>query len=336
MKLSARILLSTFLSFSITLVFLGQGYAKPTCGILWFYPDKASTENYESRYITNRYTLLLDQLNIYEVIPPEEIEQSIGADQMMEPCKEKGCAIDIGKKVDADYMIYGTLGHVGKLFSMETSFVNVETANIVNSTVTDFEGTQDEFIKEAPPHNIRSLLNVQQTPPDWGAPTVPTEEVEKAPPEKARPIEKEKKKKKIKAKPKKEKELSFGPRIGGGLSDRGVAEFGIGFEVQYSHLSLTVLGNDDGVSGGISYYLNAAGNSPYIALVGIYYDEDTGTDEIGRIIGLMAGYRYCITENLDVNAGIGIGYNNWDQTEGDRDDDDECVPLGMISIGYMF
>jgi len=348
MKLTARILLPTLLSFLFVFVFMGQGFAKPTCGILWFYPDKALTEDFDNTFMTNRYALLLDQLNIYDVLPPEQIEQAIGAEQMVEPCREKACAIDIGKKANADYMIYGTVGHVGKLYSLETNFVNVETNNVVNSCVTDFEGTPEAFIKETPPHNIRTLLNVQQTPPDWGAPTKPLdiaeeeEKVEKPKPKKPAPKKKPaakkepKIKKEPKAEPKGEKALYFGPRIGGGLSDQGVAEFGVGFEVQYTHFSLTLMGNDDGFSGGISYYLNATGDSPYLAIMGLYYDQSSGTDEIGRIIGLMGGYRYHIMEHLDINASIGIGYNNWDETEGDRDGDEECVPLGMISFGYMF
>lgn len=338
MKLTARILLPTLLSFLLVFVFMGQGFAKPTCGILWFYPDKESAEDFESRYITNRYALLLEQLNIYEVLPPEQIEQSLGADQMGEPCREKACATNIGEKIDADYMIYGVPGHVGGLYSLNTTFVNVETNTIVNSTVTDLEGTQDEFIQEAPPHNIRSLLNVQQTPPDWGAPTGPAEvpgekeKVEEPPPEKPSPETKPA------AEPEEEeKAFSIGPRIGLGASDEGVYEYGLGFEVQYSNISLTVLGSDAGFSGGISYYLNATGDSPYLALVGIYYDdEDGGVDEIGRIYGIMAGYRYHLIENLDINAGIGIGYSNWDQTEAPRDNDEELAPLGMITLGYMF
>ena len=329
MKLVGRILLGTVLSFLTVFLLVGQGYAKPTCGILWFYPDEASAEFYESRFITNRYTVLLEQLNIYEIIPPEQIEKAVGADALIEPCKEKECAINIGKKVDADYMIYGILGHVGNLYSLDTTFLNVETNTIVNSSVTDVEGTRDEFIQKAPPHNIRSLLNVQQTPPDWGAPT-PTDKLEKPAAEEPSTA------KKPEAKPVEKKALQFGPRLGIGASDDGI-ELGVGFEVRHSNLSFLIIASDAGFAGGLSYYLHAAGNSPYLALVGAYYDdEDDGVDEIGRIYGLLGGYRYCVNENLDVRAGIGVGYFNWDQTEFPRKDDEEFVPIGEVTIGYMF
>lgn len=333
MKLAGRILLTAILAFLFIFVCMGQGYAKPTCGILWFYPDEASAEFHESRFVTNRYAILLDQLNIYEVIPPEQIEQSVGAERMIDPCRDKDCAINIGQKINADYIIYGTLGHVGSLYSLDTTLLNVETDTIVNSAVTDLEGAREEFIQKAPPHNIRSLLNVQETPPDWGAPTRPPEKPEE--PEKPSP-DKSVSKAEPKAEPAEKKPFQIGPRIGGAGSDDGF-EAGIGFEVRFSNLSFMLLANDAGFAGGISYYLHASGNSPFLALSGAYYDdEDGGVDEIGRIYGLLAGYRYYIMDHLDVRAGIGAAYINWDQTEAPRKEDEEYVPIGEITFGYMF
>ncbi|MDZ7830445.1 MAG: hypothetical protein U5L07_01695 [Desulfobacterales bacterium] len=333
MRLAGRILLTAILTFLFIFAFMGQGYAKPTCGILWFYPDEASTEFHESRYITNRYAILLDQLNIYEVIPPEQIEQSLGAERTADPCRDKDCAINIGKMVNADYIIFGTLGHVGGLYSLETTFLNVETATIVNSAVTDLEGTREEFIQKAPPHNIRSLLNVQKTPPDWGAPTKPPAKREK--PEKPSP-DKPAPKHEAKAEPAEEKAFQIGPRIGGAGSDDGF-ELGIGFEVRFSNLSFSILANEAGFASGLSYYLHASGNSPFLTLSGAYYDdEDGGVDEIGRIYGLLAGYRYYIMDHLDIRAGIGAAYINWDQTERPFRNDEEYVPIGEITFGYMF
>ena len=324
MKLAGRILLTAILSFLFIFVFMGQGYAKPTCGILWFYPDEASAEDYESRYISNRYALLLDQLDIYEVIPPEQIEESIGKSKATEPCKEKECAISLGKQMNADYMIFGVIGHIGNLYSLDTSLVNVDTGTLINSSVTDFEGPRDQFVQEAPPDNIRSLLYVQNTPADWGKPTKPSEKLEK-------PMVEEKPPEPAEAKP-----LQVGPRLGIGASDDGL-EVGLGIEARYSNLSFIILGNDAGFAGGLSYYLHASGNSPYLSIVGAYYDdEDEGVDEIGRIYGLLAGFRYYIIDHLDIRLGIGAGYFNWDQTEPPHKNDEEYVPIGEITFGYMF
>jgi hypothetical protein len=41
-----------------------------------------------------------------------------------------------------------------------------------------------------------------------------------------------------------------------------------------------------------------------------------------------------------LNAGIGAGYVNWDQTEsndfGDRENDEEIIPIGELTLGNMF
>jgi hypothetical protein len=136
------------------------------------------------------------------------------------------------------------------------------------------------------------------------------------------------------------KKFHFGPRVGIGASDDGV-EFGGGIEFRYLNVSFTAVGNDSGFGGGLAYYLHAEGNSPYLSAIGVYYDTDNhGRDEIGRIWGAIAGYRIMLGHGLDFNLGIGAGYVNWDQTDatkyGGKDSDDEIVPIGEATLGYMF
>ena len=76
--------------------------------------------------------------------------------------------------------------------------------------------------------------------------------------------------------------------------------------------------------------------------------KHNGVDEIGRIYGLMLGYRLGFdtfmekdfAQNMDARIGVGAGYVNWDQTElnknGKKDSDEEFIPLFEVSLGYMF
>ena len=112
-------------------------------------------------------------------------------------------------------------------------------------------------------------------------------------------------------------------------------------EAQYKHLSCQILLNTNGFAAGLSYYLNPADSSPFLAAVGSYYDtENNGVDEIGRIYGLLLGYRLNITDQLNARLGLGAGYINWDQTErnwkGTKESDEEIIPIFELSLGYMF
>ncbi len=322
----------------------GYSSEKPTCAVLLFHPDKASSNLYESQFISTQYAELLKRLDMFDVIDYKKVEDLLknqNADDLEKTCSDLGCALKIGKKLDVDFVIYGIIGNVGSLYSLDTTLVNIAGGNETQHSLYDFEGTQEEFAKNAPAENIKSLFGVYEIPAGKETPkseivTPMTPEKVEETPEVVEPVEK------------KVKKLHFGPRLGVGASNDGI-QFGGGFEVQFSQLSFQFLLNGDGFASGFSFYLHPEGNSPFMSLVGSYYDtENHGVDEIGRIYGLLLGYRITLDNYLHkefakhVNArlGVGAGYVNWDQTEpnrgGVKDGDEEIIPLFEFTLGYTF
>lgn len=313
---------------------------RPTCAVLSFHPDEASAEFYESRYITNRYAELIEELGIYDVLKPADISSRLPLEEVKvaETCTDQNCAVDIGKKLKVDYIIYGIIGHIGRIYSLDTVLIDVQTGKVVNSAVTDFIGARDEFAVKAPPRNIKSLLVLSKKPALWKDATLSDKKEEAEPAEAA--AEEEATETVSEGEPSESKALHVGPRLGVGYSDDGL-EIGLGAEVRLNNLSFKVLANDIGIGTALSYYVHAVGNSPYASLVWAYYDDDPhGVDEIGRIYGALAGYRINVNENLDACLGVGAGWVNWDQTEfnndGVKQSDEEWILIGELTIGYMF
>ncbi len=319
-----------------------QSGPKPVCAVLPFYPDEASARDYESRYITNRYAQLLGELERYQVLSPGEIERRLaenGLSESVDNCSEKACALTIGNSLNADYVIYGIIGHIGNMYSLDTTIVDVKKETIMNSTVTDIEGARNAFAEKAPPRNITSLLILSQMPSDWDA--TPTPEIAEIEPGKeiSAPAPVPMPEAFESAAAPAEKAIQFGPRIGLGYSDDGV-EVGIGVEVRHSNLSFKIIGNDIGFAGAFSYYLQPVGNSPYASLVTGYYWDDHDVDEEGFIYGALAGYRINVKENIDICLGLGVGFVDWKQTEPNNDgvkgDDTDTILIGEFTVGYMF
>jgi hypothetical protein len=250
----------------------------------------------------------------------------------IEKCADLGCAVAQGRLLETDYVIYGVFGHIGNLYSLETSLVDVKNGSVIQTAVTDFEGDQDEFAEKVPPENLKSLLGVSELPVLAAAPSEKLPEAEAV--EEEQPASKEKK-------------FHIGPAVGVGFGDDEV-ELAGGFEVSYSHLFLRALGNDDGIAGGVGYYLHEEGNSPYLAVGGAYYEEDRrGGEEDGFIVGILLGYRLHVIDRLNLNVGIGVGYNDWewdrDKKNWDKhpdqdheDDDEEFIAIGELSLSYLF
>ena len=326
------------------LAFSAAGYCneKPTCAVLMFYPDVASTEMNESRYLSEQYADILSRVGLFEVINHKDVTRMLEEKKtanINQACASKDCALAVGQMLNVDYAIYGVIGHIGNLSSLETGLVNVKNENEAQRAVTDFEGSQQEFADTAPSENIKSLFGVTNLP---GKQAVIKEETVRS----AEPVVPENQQAQMaqeeqNAEPVENgKNLYIGPRIGVGATNDGV-EFGGGLEAQFKHLACQFLMNTDGFAAGISYYLNQEGSSPFLSLVGTFYDtENQGIDEIGRIYGLLLGYRLNITDQLNARLGLGAGYVNWDQTEfnnkGTKDKDEEAIPIFEVSLGYSF
>ncbi len=339
--------------------FLSPGFCseKPSCAVMLFHPDTTASDSYNSRILSEKYAAMLDRLDMFEVMDYKEMDavlESKNAGDLKKTCTDLGCALRAGNKLGVDFIIYGIAGNVGRLFSLDTTLVNVAGGNETQHAVYDFEGEAAEFMKTAPAENIKSLFGLYEIPP---APEVSAQETATAgldsqtasaapPADEDAFVPAESTAESTDNAP---KNLRIGPRIGIGASDDGV-EVGGGLEIQYNSLSLMVLLNDEGGAGALSYYLHPRGSSPYLSLVGSYYDsKHHGVDEIGRIYGLLVGYRLTFdkfmdkdfAKNLDIRAGLGAGYVNWDQTEidpgdGEQDKDEEYIPIFEFTMGYMF
>ncbi len=305
---------------------------KPSCTVLLFHPDAASTNEAESQQITDQFVQLLNQTDLYFVIDYKDIKKNISSQKiwrLTESCAEKECAVEVGKILNSDYVIYGVLGNVGNLRSLETALIDVKDGEVVNQVETTYEGTWDVFAQKAPEVNLRSLLGVTISPQPESQPEPQATESESTHVKQVIGDTED-----VSSEP--EKQFTIGPRLGVAASDDGV-EFGAGIEARFVNLSFKLFGNLDGLGTGLGYYLHPVGNSPFLSAVFTYYDkENHGVDEIGRIYGLVAGYRINFTPQMDACIGIGAGYVNWDQTEPPHDSDEEIVPLGEITIGYMF
>ncbi|MBC2716855.1 MAG: hypothetical protein HF978_16245 [Desulfobacteraceae bacterium] len=334
--------------FLLVLALPGYCSEKPTCAVLLFHPDMASSNIYESQMISSRYAELLDRLDMFDVIDYKKIDEILINKNVLDlekTCTDLGCALKIGNKIGVDFLIYGIIGNVGNLYSLDTTLVNIAGGNETQHAVYDFEGTQEEFAKNAPAENMKSLFGIQEIPEKEIIPVTAaavtagelkqeeTQVVEDAP-----------------VAPAHEELKDFRVAIRGGIAfDFDNLEPGAGIELKFKKLSFAFLANGDGFATGLSYYLHQEGNSPFFSVVGSYYDTKNkyGIKEIGRIYGILLGYRVTfdsfmeadMAKNIDTRIGLGAGYVNWDERGGTpytSASDEEFIPLFEVTLGYTF
>ena len=143
---------------------------KPTCAVLPFRPSMDFSQD-DARFIGDRYSALLSQQEVYTVLGTAEMQKLLEVQKwnMSDYCSAAECAVEAGKMLSVQYVIFGSVGHVGSLYSMNTSLIDVESSRVTASAVTDISSSKEEFVRAAASNNINILLGGKQTAKDQTA-----------------------------------------------------------------------------------------------------------------------------------------------------------------------
>ena len=144
---------------------------RPTCAVLPFEVG-GDVKDAEAKFITDRFSTLLPKMGKYDVVAKGRINEILKVAEFnrAEFSSTTEFAIEMGKILQVRYVIHGAVGHMGSLYSLNTSVVDVETARVVETAVTDIKGDITEFAERGAEENIRALFNLEPMKP---APVLP-------------------------------------------------------------------------------------------------------------------------------------------------------------------
>ncbi|MBM4148984.1 MAG: hypothetical protein FJ224_08060 [Lentisphaerae bacterium] len=337
MKSASRTVLVLVAVFSMALSASAQ--QKPGIAVLTFDPTEGITDG-EARFLTDRFSSLLQQTGKFDVLARSRINELLQMANFTrtERCSATDCAIEAGKILSVRFVVFGTVGRMAELYSLNTSLVDVETGRILRSAIADHKGSMTDFADLAAGRNLKELLGLQEepqastivvprpapapatTPTHVPRPVVPTPPPALEPPGVG---------------------VLFGPRAGLSMYT-GM----IGLELQIHHLGIGVGALPVGPCGGVKLYFSDKGDSAFLGLSGFVLmgeesddPRDDGEDATSYM-GFIAGYRWG-GRGWSFSLGAGLGVNMRDDAGDDDpyDDSDDASPVfpfGDISVGYMF
>lgn len=119
--------------------------AKPTCAVLTFDAMEGVMPG-ECKILSNRFRAELNRLGAYRLLSREKMSEILKtrAFSRSENCSVAECAIEAGKMLRVDHMIYGSVGKIGTLYSLNAYAVDVKSGETVKSATVD---QPDEFEK---------------------------------------------------------------------------------------------------------------------------------------------------------------------------------------------
>lgn len=139
---------------------------RPTCAVLPFEVG-GDVKDADAKFITDRFSTLLPKIGKYDVVAKGRINEILKVAEFnrAEFSSPTEFAIEMGKILQVRYVIHGAVGHMGSLYSLNTSVVDVETARVVETAVTDIKGDITEFAERGAEENIRALFNLEPMKP---------------------------------------------------------------------------------------------------------------------------------------------------------------------------
>ncbi len=103
--------------------------------------SRGGLTNEESGALTDRLRSLLVRTNAFNVVDRGKM-QDILQEQgfQLSGCTSAECAVEAGKILGVEEMVSGTIGRVGKLYTIDIILIDVETSRIIKSLTRDYSG----------------------------------------------------------------------------------------------------------------------------------------------------------------------------------------------------
>jgi hypothetical protein len=110
------------------------------------------TEN-EALSLTDALRSELGKSGKYQVMERSQMDEILKEQgfQRSGACDEASCAIEMGKILAVNYMVMGTIGMVGKTYTLSVRCVEVGTGRILKDFTEYHKGTADELLTQVVP-----------------------------------------------------------------------------------------------------------------------------------------------------------------------------------------
>lgn len=146
MKSCIRFLTAIILSISLVYSVSGQQKEKLRIAILDF-TNTGGLSKQETVTLGNRLRSMLVKTNAFIVLERGQMDDILGEQGFQQTgCTTTECAVEMGRLLNVQKMISGTIGKLGKTYTIDLSLIDVQTAQIEKSFFRDFKGEIDGLL----------------------------------------------------------------------------------------------------------------------------------------------------------------------------------------------
>jgi hypothetical protein len=146
MKICIRYLAFIIFSFCLIYSVSGQQKEKLRVAILDFTNTGGLSEQ-ETVTLGNRLNSMLVKTNAFIVLERGQMDDILDEQGFQQTgCTTTECAVEMGRLLNVQKMISGSIGKLGKTYTIDLSLIDVQTAQIEKSFFRDFKGEIDGLL----------------------------------------------------------------------------------------------------------------------------------------------------------------------------------------------
>ncbi len=128
-----------------------------TCAVLTF-DAKGGLSAEAASLLSDRFAVELDSLGRYRLISRAKMAELLAAQKFSTTCSASECAVEAGKTLGVQYMIYGSIGKLGNVYTVNVYLVNVESGVTEASGTTDQRGEIEDVLTSAMAASAEQLV----------------------------------------------------------------------------------------------------------------------------------------------------------------------------------
>ena len=126
-----------------------------------FTPLAASgIEEYDAMVFNEQLRGEIEKIGVYSTIPFSEVQLRLAEQDLPNSCTDLHCAVVAGQLLGVEYFGYGSIGKVGKAYTLSMTVVEVRTGKIAQNISEFFKGRRSAFTQKIIPRFAASVSGI--------------------------------------------------------------------------------------------------------------------------------------------------------------------------------
>jgi TolB-like protein len=141
------ILWMTCILLILTIPLLGQNKEKIHIAVLDF-SNTGGLSKFETVTLSTRLSSMLVKTEAFIVLERGKMDEILNEQGFQQSgCTTTECAVEVGKLLNVQKMVSGSIGKIGKTYTIDISLIDVRTAQIERSFIRDYKGEIDGLLQ---------------------------------------------------------------------------------------------------------------------------------------------------------------------------------------------